>query len=80
MWNYAPYAGDAAGARLATVDALAAELGVLPSQVVLAWMLASTRPRVIPLIGTTRVRRYEEALGALSLKLTPEQLATLDAA
>ena len=34
MWNYAPYAGDAARARLAAVDALAGELGVLPSQVV----------------------------------------------
>ncbi len=80
MWNFEPYAGDAARARLAAVDALATELGVLPSQVVLAWMLANTRPRVIPLIGTTQVRRYEQARGALSLDLTPAQLAALDAA
>jgi len=80
MWNYAPYAGDAARARLAAVDALATELGVLPSQVVLAWMLMRTSPRTIPLIGTTRVRRYEEALAALSLELTADQLAALDGA
>lgn len=80
MWNYAPYAGDAARARLAAVDALAGELGVLPSQVVLAWMLARTSPRTIPLIGTTRVRRYEESLAALSIELSPEQVAVLDAA
>jgi len=53
---------------------------VLPSQVVLAWMLARTSPRTIPLIGTTRVRRYEESLAALSIDLSPEQLAALDAA
>jgi len=43
-------------------------------------MLARTSPRTIPLIGTTRVRRYEESLAALSIDLSPEQLAALDAA
>ena len=43
-------------------------------------MLARTSPRTIPLIGTTRVRRYEEALAALSLELTADQLAALDGA
>jgi aryl-alcohol dehydrogenase-like predicted oxidoreductase len=80
MWNYAPYAGESARARLAAVDAMAADLGVLPSQVVLAWLLARTSPQVIPLVGTTRVRRYEESRAALSIELTPEQVAALDAA
>jgi aryl-alcohol dehydrogenase-like predicted oxidoreductase len=79
MWNFAPYAGDAARARLAAVDAMAADLGVLPSQVVLAWLLARTSPRVIPLVGTTRVRRYEEAAAALAIDLTPAQVSALDA-
>jgi aryl-alcohol dehydrogenase-like predicted oxidoreductase len=79
MWNFAPYAGDAGRARLAAVDAMAADLGVLPSQLVLAWMLAKTSPRVIPLVGTTRVRRYEDAAAALAIELTPEQVAALDA-
>jgi aryl-alcohol dehydrogenase-like predicted oxidoreductase len=79
MWNYAPYAGDSARARLAAIDAMAADLGVLPSQVVLAWLLARTSPRVIPLVGTTRVRRYQEAAAALAIELTPEQVSALDA-
>ena len=74
------YAGEAATRRLAAVDAVAAELGARAGQVVLAWLAAQHSPQVIPLIGTTRVDRYEEAAAALDLKLTEEQLAALDAA
>jgi aryl-alcohol dehydrogenase-like predicted oxidoreductase len=76
----AQYAGDAAVRRLAALDAVAAETGRQPSQVVLAWLLAQRSPRVIPLIGTTKVSRYREAAQALELTLTPEQLKALDAA
>jgi aryl-alcohol dehydrogenase-like predicted oxidoreductase len=75
-----PYAGDAAARRLAVLDAIAAETGHLPGQVVLAWMAAQHSPRVLPLIGTTRVTRYREAAQALDLELTGEQLAALDTA
>jgi aryl-alcohol dehydrogenase-like predicted oxidoreductase len=74
------YAGEAATRRLAAVDAVAAELGVTPGQVVLAWLAAQHSPQVIPVIGTTRVARYQEAVAALDLKLTADQLTTLDAA
>ena len=76
----ASYAGDAADRRLAALDEVAAELGVKPGQVVLAWLAAQQSPRVIPLIGSTRVDRYLEASAALDLKLTDDQLARLDAA
>jgi aryl-alcohol dehydrogenase-like predicted oxidoreductase len=75
-----PYAGDAAHRRLAALDAVAGQLGARPGQVVLAWMAAQRSPRVIPLIGTTKVTRYEDAAKALDLHLTDEQLAALDAA
>lgn len=42
-------------------------------QVALAWLLAQD-PSVIPIPGTTKVKNLEENLGALSLKLTPEDL------
>jgi aryl-alcohol dehydrogenase-like predicted oxidoreductase len=74
------YAGDAATRRLAAVDQVAGELGVLPGQVVLAWLAAQSSPQVIPLIGTTQVERYRESAAALELKLSAEQLAALDAA
>jgi aryl-alcohol dehydrogenase-like predicted oxidoreductase len=35
-----PYAGDAAARRLAVLDAVAAETGCQPGQVMLAWMAA----------------------------------------
>ncbi|WP_024287883.1 aldo/keto reductase [Cellulomonas sp. KRMCY2] len=80
LWTYEPYAGEPARARLAAVDQVAGELGVRPSQVVLAWLLAQDSPQVVPLIGTTRLQRYEEALAALDITLDPHQLATLDGA
>ena len=41
----APYAGDAAARRLAVLDAVAAETGYQPGQVVLAWMAGQRSPR-----------------------------------
>ena len=76
----APYAGDAAARRLAVLDAVAAETGYQPGQVVLAWMAAQRSPRVLPLIGTTKVARYQEAAQALDLELTAEQRTALNAA
>jgi aryl-alcohol dehydrogenase-like predicted oxidoreductase len=78
--TFEPYAGDAALRRLAALDRVAGQLGVRPGQVVLAWLAAQRSPRVVPLIGTTRVDRYEQAAAALDLKLDDEQLASLDTA
>jgi aryl-alcohol dehydrogenase-like predicted oxidoreductase len=71
------YAGGAATERLAALDAVAAETGASPGQVVLAWLAARRSPATIPLIGTTRVDRYRQAAAALDLKLTDDQLARL---
>ena len=71
------YAGDHQRAQLAAVREVAADLGVKPSQVVVAWLLAQTGPRVVPLLGTARVSRYEEAAAALSLELGADHLARL---
>ena len=67
-------------ARLAVLDAVAAEVGATPGQVVLAWMAAQESPRVIPLIGSTRVGRYREARQAMELALTGGQLSRLETA
>ena len=74
-------AGSAPGSardRLAALDAVAADIGASPGQVVLAWLAARRSPSTIPLIGTTKVERYREAAVALDLRLTPEHLARLD--
>jgi aryl-alcohol dehydrogenase-like predicted oxidoreductase len=74
-----PFAGPESLPRLEVLDAVAAEAGAQPGQVVLAW-LAARSPRTVPLIGTTKVERYRQARDAMDLKLTPEQQGRLDAA
>ena len=73
------YSGPQAQARLASVQLVADELGVLPSQVVLAW-LAQHSPRVVPIIGTATPARLDQAVAALDVGLSADQLAHLAAA
>jgi aryl-alcohol dehydrogenase-like predicted oxidoreductase len=74
------------GANLATNLALveklrgvAASIGATVAQVAIAWVAAQGED-IIPLIGTKRRDRLKEALGALSLELSAEQLAALTVA
>ena len=50
-----------------------------PAQIALAWLLAQ-KPWIAPIPGTTKLNRLEENLGAVSVKLTPEDLRNIDAA
>lgn len=68
-------------ANLVIVDAIAAvadELGATPAQVALAWVLAQGE-HVVPIPGTRRTARLDENAGAAALRLSPDQLASLDA-
>lgn len=56
--------------RLQRVNALAAQRGVSPNQIALAWLRAQPFP-VIPILGTGNVAHLREALGALDVQLTP---------
>ncbi|GAB2578656.1 aldo/keto reductase [Paractinoplanes abujensis] len=76
-WMMANYAGPDADARLTAVAEVAAEAGVTPNQLVVAWLLHQTTPRVLPLIGPRTVQQFEDALPALEVKLTEDQLARL---
>jgi aryl-alcohol dehydrogenase-like predicted oxidoreductase len=76
----APYAGPDAEARLAAAAAVADEVGASPNQVVLAWLLRQRDPAVIPLIGPRTRAQYDNAVGALNVPLSDDQLARLDAA
>jgi aryl-alcohol dehydrogenase-like predicted oxidoreductase len=79
-WAMDPYAGPDAQARLAAVADVAGAVGATPNQVVLAWLFAAVEPAVVPLIGPRTLVQYEAAVAALDVKLTPDQLAQLDAA
>jgi len=64
---------------LGALEKIAQEHGVTTAQLAIAWVL-SRGTDIIPLIGTKRRDRLAEALGALDLRLTPADLAALEAA
>lgn len=80
FWMMEPYTGRDAEARFTAVDRVAAESGATGNQVVLAWMLASQSPRVLPLIGARTFDQYLECIEAIDVELTPAMLDELDAA
>jgi aryl-alcohol dehydrogenase-like predicted oxidoreductase len=66
-------------ANLALVEklrAIADELGATPAQLAIAWVAAQGND-IVPLIGARRRDRLTEALGALTVKLSPAHLAEL---
>jgi aryl-alcohol dehydrogenase-like predicted oxidoreductase len=74
------YAGPDAEARLAVLTDVAAEVDATPNQLVLAWLMQRSSPRIATLIGPRTLPQFEAALPALDVKLTDEQVARLDAA
>jgi len=60
------------------VNAIAADKGVTPGQLALAWVLAQGDD-LVPIPGTKRLPYLEENLGALDVVLSAENLARIDA-
>ena len=60
-------------ALLAGLQALAAELGIRPAQLALAWLLAQDA-HLLPIPGTKRPQYLEENSGAAAVMLTPADL------
>jgi aryl-alcohol dehydrogenase-like predicted oxidoreductase len=66
-------------ALVAKIEAVAAEKSCTPSQVTLAWLLAQG-PDVVAIPGTRYAARLDENIGALKVKLSPEDVARISAA
>jgi aryl-alcohol dehydrogenase-like predicted oxidoreductase len=64
---------------LAALEAIAEDRGVTAAQLAIAWV-ASRGDDIIPLIGTKRTDRLAEALQALDLTLSTDELAAIEAA
>lgn len=87
-WDEATYRSenDAYGSTLyieadrPVVDAvgeIAEHRGVSRAQVALAWMLS--KPAVTaPIVGATKPQHLQDAVAAVSLELTPDEIATLE--
>lgn len=61
-----------------TLKTIAQERGVTAAQVAIAWLLHQENVKVIP--KSSRIDHVEQNYAALDLKLSPEELAALDAA
>jgi aryl-alcohol dehydrogenase-like predicted oxidoreductase len=70
---------DANVRAASAVRELAARKGATPAQIALAWLLHKG-PDIVPIPGTKRRRYLEENVGAADIKLSPDEMATLDAA
>jgi aryl-alcohol dehydrogenase-like predicted oxidoreductase len=73
------HATEDADRRVAeAVKALAEERGVPRAQVAMAWLMQ--KPGVTaPIVGASKLAHLDDAVAALSLKLTPEEIARLQA-
>lgn len=60
-------------------DQIAQRLGASPAQLALAWLLRRS-PAILPIPGTSKVAHLEDNMGALSVQLSDEDFAALNAA
>jgi len=70
---------DANVRAASAVRELAARKSATPGQIALAWLLHKG-PDIVPIPGTKRRRYLEENVAAADIRLTPNEMATLDAA
>lgn len=70
--------GEANQAINAEVEAIARSRGVKMAQVALAWVLQK-QPVAAPIVGATRLDHLTDAVGALDVTLTPEEITRLEA-
>jgi len=62
-----------------TLDALARDAAVSPTQLAIAWVLAKG-DIIVPVIGARKRAQLAEALGALHVHLSPEDVSRIEAA
>jgi aryl-alcohol dehydrogenase-like predicted oxidoreductase len=66
-------------ALVAPIETMAKAKGVTPAQLALAWVMAKGND-IVPIPGTKRRAYLEENVAAAAIRLTPEDIAHLDAA
>ena len=76
------FAEEARAANEALIELLrgiAGSLGATPGQVALAWLL-TRKPWIVPIPGTRNSGRLRENMGAVALRLSPENLSAIESA
>jgi aryl-alcohol dehydrogenase-like predicted oxidoreductase len=75
--RFSPGARKANMVLVHVVKAAAERKGVTPAQFALAWLLAQ-EPWIVPIPGTTKLRRLEENLGAIDVELTESDVSQIN--
>ncbi len=77
--RFTPEARKANQALVDLLGKIAERKKATPAQIALAWLLAQ-KPWIVPIPGTTKLKRLEENIGAASTELTPEDLREIETA
>lgn len=75
--RFAPEALKANQALVDLIGGIAAQKKATPAQIALAWLLAQ-KPWIVPIPGTTQLSRLDENIGAVSVKLSADDLRQID--
>jgi len=77
--RFTPEARKANQALVDLLGEIAAKKHALPAQIALAWLLAQ-KPWIVPIPGTTKLKRLEENIGAAGVELTADDLRDIESA
>src|SRR6185295_14529007 len=77
--RFTPEARQANQALVDLLGEIAKRKKATPAQIALAWLLAQ-KPWIVPIPGTTKLKRLEENIGAVELELTPDDLREIETA
>src|SRR5216110_3091867 len=75
--RFTPEARRANQALVDLLGEIATRKKATPTQIALAWLLAQ-KPWIVPIPGTTKLKRLEENIGAVSVELTSDDLREID--
>jgi aryl-alcohol dehydrogenase-like predicted oxidoreductase len=75
--RFAPEALAANQSLLDLLNEVAGAKRATPAQIALAWLLAQ-KPWIVPIPGTTKLKRLEENIGGADIDLTPGELKRIN--
>jgi len=77
--RFTPEALKANQALIDLLGAIAKRKKATPAKIALAWLLTQ-KPWIVPIPGTTKLNRLDENIGAVAIKLTPDDLRDIESA
>jgi aryl-alcohol dehydrogenase-like predicted oxidoreductase len=76
--RFAGEAGEHNRKLVQALSELASARGLSTGQLAIAWVLAKGQ-RLLPVLGARTIKQLDEALGSLSVRLSPEEVARIEA-